>query len=80
MKNFKTKYALYLILSVASIFSTIYVNTQQPVLAETNEAAYGNSGYLNPDEFEEEANNTPFLDIRLIQKAVETGKNLIPAN
>jgi hypothetical protein len=80
MKNLKTIHALLLILAVVSIFCTVYVNTQQPVLTDKTETVYGNSGYLNSDEYEEGEKNTPFLDIRLIQKAVETGKNLIPTN
>ncbi|KAA3635396.1 MAG: hypothetical protein DWQ02_09945 [Bacteroidetes bacterium] len=79
MKNLNAKHALYLILAVVSIFCYVYVNTQQPAI-DKNDAVLGNSGYVQTDEFEEDEKVTPFIDIRLIQKAVETGKNLIPTN
>ncbi len=79
MKNLNAKHALYLILAVVSIFCYVYVNTQQPAV-DKNETVLGNSGYIQSDEYDDGEKVTPFVDIRLIQKAVETGKNLIPTN
>lgn len=79
MKNINAKHALYLVLAVVSIYCTIYLNTQQPE-ANKSGTIQRNSEFVEADEMEENNDNSDalFLDVRIIQKAFETGKKFIP--
>ncbi len=75
MKNLNAKHALYLPLIIASIFCTIYLNTQ----AINIEGPLQETELFDAEELEDkEEIQAPLLDVRLIQQVYETGKKFIP--
>ncbi len=80
MKNLNAKHALLLPLVIASIFCTVYLNTQTLPLNEAEGSLQSTELFESEDLEDEENIKAPLLDVRIIQKVYDTGKQFIPAS
>jgi hypothetical protein len=80
MKNLTTKHVLLLPLVIASIFCTIYLNTQT-LDVDGPDGQLQKTELFESEDLEGEENiKAPLLDVRIIKKVLDTGKRFIPTS